>query len=453
MERRRVSMTVMAAVLALAAAFPLAAGGGKEKAPAASSAAADPASLKGELKVWTAFGADQGMGDMVAAFNREYPDIKVTLSKYSNTSDGNIGVDTTLMAGGEIDVLLNFGAAKTQERALAGLFLDLTDLCTKEKIDLVKEFGSEYRFNDRIYTLPMGGLSYYVAINMDSWKEAGYGALPKEWTWDEYIEACRKMTKTVNGKRMYGGSDYHTIDYFTYPARQVEGADVYYGKDGLSNFDNPIIRKSLAMKYQCEVTEKIWFPLVEYRSNSLQSQMVILNGTVASTVITNLTRFVRDRKNYPISFKVGFAPYPVMEKGQKNYLSGVPTFSHLGITANTKNKDAAWAFEKWFATKGGVYLTIAGHMPTWSGTNMAGAVDLIFGSEKAASELIDVESFKRVVFNYAGPAYKETRFTAVSDIGAVVNDVTMRYMNGKIDLDAAMKEMKERSDAAIKKAK
>ena len=163
---------------------------------------------------------------------------------------------------------------------------------------------------------------------MDDWRKAGYTDLPKEWTWDEYLEASKKMTVGEGDKKIYGGSDYHSINYFTYPVRQVKGYDAYYKDDGTSNFDDPLMLEALKREIKAEVTDKIWFPLTVYRSDSIQSQVVYCNHQVASVIIPNVIRFIRDTKKYPVTWQTGFAPYPVEKKGQKNYLAPVSVFSH-----------------------------------------------------------------------------------------------------------------------------
>jgi len=408
-----------------------------------------PESITGTVRFWSAFGAQQGMGDMVKEFNKVYPNIRVEINQYSNTSNGNLAVDTALIAGGQIDVLQSFGAHRLMMSASAGLLMPLDELLERDGIDLVQEWGTDvFRYDGTTYSLPMGGLSYYIAINMDAWNEAGLGELPTAWTWDEYLEACRKMTTASR----YGGSDYHTALYASYPVQQVLGKDALYNEEGLSNFDHPLFREALQRKYNAEVVEKVWFPLARYRSESTQTQNVLLSEAAASGVIVNLTRFVRDTETYPIDFKFAFAPYPTMEPGQDNYMSGVVTYSHLGISRTCKDKEAAWAFVKWYSTYGAVYLTIAGHMPTWRGTDISNATALIFGSREAAEKLIDVESFERVVFNMEGLAYTETNFTAYPELTTIMNDVYLRCLNGEISVDEAITERKERGDEAIRDA-
>ena len=70
------------------------------------------------------------------------------------------------------------------------------------------------------------------------------------------------MTKVEDGKTVvYGGSDFHQIDSFTFPRQQVEGIDRYYDDStGLSAFNDPIIVNSLKRELKAEKEDKIWYP-------------------------------------------------------------------------------------------------------------------------------------------------------------------------------------------------
>ena len=151
--------------------------------------------ISGKVTFAMPFKGPAGMDAMIAEFNESYPNIEVELHVYSNNSAGNVALDTAI-SGGLIDVVTSFGLSNAYNRWSGGLYMDLTDMVEEEGIDLVANWGTDvYKYEDSIYTFPCGGLSYYIAINMTAWKDAGYTDLPTEWTWDEYIEACTKMTK------------------------------------------------------------------------------------------------------------------------------------------------------------------------------------------------------------------------------------------------------------------
>ena len=413
----------------------------------------DPSSITGTVRFWTAFKGDAGMNDIITAFNKVYPNIKVELNTYSNNSNGNVGVDTALMAGDKIDVLHTFGLNNTTRRWQNDLFIDLSKRLAADGLDVKKEWGSDaYTYEGKYYTIPMGGLSNYVAINMKEWNKANLGKLPTEWTWDEYLEASRKMTHGEGASKVYGGSDYHSINYFAYPLRQMKGYDVYYKEDGTSNFDDPEFLKALKREIMAEQQEKIWFPLTVYRSDSMQAQMTYTTGQVASIVMPNVLRFIRDTKTYPVDWITGFAPYPVEEKGQPNYMAGVSIYSHAGICKGTKNFEAAYAFLKFFSTYGSINLVSAGHMPTWKGTNLENAVQVIFGSREKADKIVDVPSMLKVVFDYSSPSYIENNTKAYSEIESLINQYVLDAHNGKLTPEQALEQLKIEADEAIKNA-
>ncbi|MDL2317983.1 ABC transporter substrate-binding protein [Eubacteriales bacterium OttesenSCG-928-A19] len=411
--------------------------------------AEDPASIEGTVRFWIPFKGSQGMDDMIAEFNETYPNINVELTTYNNNSDGNLAVNTALMAG-EIDVLASFGLSNAYKRWENSLYMDLTDYIDKYAIDFVENWGSdEYKYDGTYYTFPCGGLSYYVSINMDEWNNAGLGELPAEWTWDEYLEASAAMTHGEGDEKVYGGSDYHSTNYFTYVWYQVHGRDQYYGEDGMTNFTDPLIVNALEREIKAEVEDKIWYPLTVYRADNIQSQDVFTAHKVASVISPNMVRFLRDREAYPVDWVTGFAPWPVEEKGQDNHMSGVSIFSHAGMASNVQDEEAAWYWLAWYSTYGSRYLICAGHQSTWKGTDVDNLVDLVFGSEEAAAEIVDVESFKRVVVNYDNPAYVDTILDAYTTVNSTLNEYMMYAHQGTMTAEEAMAAAKEIADAAI----
>ena len=419
----------------------------------------DPESISGTVRWWMPFKGPAGMDALIAEFNETYPNIKVELTTYNNNADGNMAVNTAIMAG-EVDVLASFGLSNAYNRWENGLYIDITDKVEEEGIDLVANWGSDaFQYDDTIYTFPCGGLSYYICINKTAWDEAGLGEIPTEWTWDEYIAASKAMTKYNDDGTvaMYGGSDYHSQNYWTYAYAQVKGNNAYYSEDGSqSSFDQEIIRNALKREYQAEVVDKIWFPKATYRADNLQTQMIYcgLGQDVhcASAINPNMPRFLADQENYPTDYITAFAPFPVNEKGQTNYMSGVSPFSHAGICRGCQDEEAAWAFLKWYSTYGVKYLVAAGHQPNWKGTDPADALALLFGSEEEAAKIVDCESFKRVVGVSTNPYYFEDTLTGYTDVNSLVVEYSMYVLNDTMDADEALDTLFELANEAIEDA-
>ena len=83
--------------------------------------------LTGEITFYTAFAGENGTDALIAEFNEYYPNVTVNYEVYKNSGDGNVGLDTAMMAGGQVDVILSFGVANTADRWKNGMLMDLTD--------------------------------------------------------------------------------------------------------------------------------------------------------------------------------------------------------------------------------------------------------------------------------------------------------------------------------------
>lgn len=410
-------------------------------------------SIAGTVRFYIPFNGKQGMDAMIAEFNEIYPNITVELNTYNNNSEGNIALSTAIMAG-ECDVVASFEIHNLMNRLNNGLYIDISDRVAAENISLMDNWGTEaYNVNGKTYVLPCGGLTHYVAINLDAWNEAGLGELPTEWTWDEYIEASRAMTKfAADGTtEVYGGSNYQVIGDLLDMVYQVKGCNRFYTEDGKCVFAEPYIKNNI-QKYIDAEKEGIWFSLNTYRADDYKSWFAYTDGKVASTVSCNLARFIRDTETYPLDHITAFAPYPTVEKGQTNYESGVNYFSFAGIARNCQDEEAAWAFTKWYSTYGSKYLTIAGHQSTWAGTDGSALVSLIFGSEEDAAKIIDVPSFKQWVGNPANPSSYDNMSAGYSEMNSIWQEYVMYAYSGDMTVDEALDTAAELGNEAIEDA-
>lgn len=98
--------------------------------------------MAGAVRFWIPFKGEQGMDAMIAAFNEVYPNITVELNTYNNNAEGNMAVNTSIMAG-EVDVLASFEISQAYTRWQNGMYMDLTDKLSADGIDLVANWGTD----------------------------------------------------------------------------------------------------------------------------------------------------------------------------------------------------------------------------------------------------------------------------------------------------------------------
>ncbi len=93
-------------------------------------AAASPTALKTmgtvTLEVWGGVPPETGPGDLVAAFSKAYPNIKVNYTRFVNDDTGNTKLDTALQGGTPIDVYFSYTVPRMGQRIKAGVAEDLT---------------------------------------------------------------------------------------------------------------------------------------------------------------------------------------------------------------------------------------------------------------------------------------------------------------------------------------
>ncbi|MBQ8815584.1 MAG: extracellular solute-binding protein [Lachnospiraceae bacterium] len=414
-----------------------------------------PEDYKGTLRVWSVWAEDDGATLWIDKFHEIYPNIELEFHKFSNNGDGNLALDTALTAG-EVDVLMNFGIARVDARAQAGLLYDLTDFLAADGLDSVENWGLEDNIGGKIVAIPMGGNNDHIIINKDMWDAAGLGEVPTSWTLDEYYEAARKMTKTAaDGMvEVYGCSNFHSIYYAALLARGYLGDNYYFNEDGTASTDQQVWKDAFEPNYNAEMVEKIQYPLIKYRDDGIQAYAPFYEGKVAMSSMTNaMTRRIANTDEYQFDFDITYAPIPTLYKDQEtNYCEGIYYFTHLSIAQDCPDPELAWQFVKWFSTDGSVYFSNTGHMPTWKSVDRSAIVSVLFGSEEEAEKLIDVEAYKRVVLNYDAPTYVEYNTTASSKLGGTLNSWIMEMMRGNISIEDGFAEMKKEMDQEIAEA-
>ena len=151
--KRRIIALLLGAVMCVST---LAGCGAKEEPAAETPAATEEAEASEEaaepqetitLRWWAGIPAENGPQRVVDAFNEAYKDkgIQVEYERYVNDTEGNLKLDTSLMARGDIDVYTTYGESRVQQRADSDMALDLTDLIARDGFDYEGLFGESVK--------------------------------------------------------------------------------------------------------------------------------------------------------------------------------------------------------------------------------------------------------------------------------------------------------------------
>jgi len=399
------------------------------------------------LEVWGGVPAETGPGDLVAAFQKAYPTIKVNYTRYVNDDTGNTKLDTALQGGTPIDVYFSYDVPRMGQRIKAGVAEDLGPYLASDSA--IKQWANGtkgiFQSGGKYFSLPTTREPNFVFVNKKLADAAG-AKLPDKWTLDEYRAMAKMLSSGSGDKRVYG--TYLLGD----TAQETLGPNRWYKPDGsASNFDNPAFKTALEFN-RGMLDEKSAFPWQEVLAQNLRaySQNPFLSSQVTMWGSSSFSlRYVNDKMMYPHDFVTTFAPLPIP--------AGVSPAYNLGSINNwllmqpkTKNKDAAWAFMRYWLTDGAQYMLKAGKVPAFPGTDADTVVNGILGPDK--DKLYDVAAYKKVVFDPSLNLVTDSITTAGAEIAKLVQDTTDRYYIGEISFDQWLMTVKPGADDAIKKA-
>ncbi|GGD56116.1 ABC transporter substrate-binding protein [Paenibacillus nasutitermitis] len=406
------------------------------------------------LKFWGAIPEENGPKQALDTWNAANPDIQVEYVRYINDEAGNTKLETALLAKGEIDLFINYSMDKLVKRIQAGMAEPLDTYVQNDSFDLKDQFGENaiVKMEDKTYYIPAIILNDFVSINKSMLDEANL-PIPTDWTWDEYVSYASKLSKGQGNDKVWGsfvnGAQPKIFEYMDKAVKTELGANAMYKEDGSSNFDNAAFKKYLDVMFQMEKTDKSQPPYAEAKMSKMEGSRMFLGGQVAMNWVgTASLRDIKNLESYPHDFVTAFAPPPKISTSSKNIGGGTGYLDYVTINSQTKNKDAAWKFMKWYVTEGNEPLIAGGRVPAWKHADQDKVAELILGDN--AEKLFDINSFKAVAFGVKDFVV-DTKFDKYPELQVITNEEGERALIGDETTAEAVANMKKRADELLGK--
>jgi multiple sugar transport system substrate-binding protein len=122
------------------------------------------------------------------------------------------------------------------------------------------------------------------------------------------------------------------------------------------------------------------------------------------------------------------------------------------IAANSKNKEAAWKFLKWWGTEGYINMAPFGRTPLWRGISSDDTMKAFLTGFEDYDKHMDVERYKTVMFGGADKDFPiQFRTTAAAEIGQIAKEELNTMVLGDQKPEDALKNLKTRADEALGK--
>ncbi len=139
-----------------------------------------------------------------AAFEQRYPNIDVQLEHIPSSYDDKI---MTMIAGGSapdvIELAEGFGTYASK-----GLIMPLDGFVSGDPAFSLGDFFplvvDAYRQNGKLYTIPMRWGPMILYYNLDLFDRSAVGYPTRDWTWDDFLSAAKKLTRGEGPNKTYG---------------------------------------------------------------------------------------------------------------------------------------------------------------------------------------------------------------------------------------------------------
>jgi multiple sugar transport system substrate-binding protein len=385
----------------------------------------------------------------IDAFQKKYPDIKVdlvTLSEKGDSQEATQKLDLAAASGEQMDVLMFSDPAAYAARVGLGMVEPLDAMIAKEGYKVSEEYKVDTILNGKYYALPGKFNPWYVLLNKDHLTEAGL-QVPKDWTWDEFMDYAKKLTKGEGANKRYGtffhgpqGGGWMEFMKLTM-ANRADNTE-FLKADGTSNLDDPMFKKTLEIRVKMEKEDKSSTPYADLLSQKLHYRTQFFNQAASMILIGSwMNSELGGTDQNALNFHVAVAPYPKNAPSDPSGFTPVTT-DYMAVAAKSKYKDQAYTFIRWYTTEG---LTTQGrNVPSWSkvkAEDLTKIVDAILSGTKKP-ENVDKASLVSVL-SQAKSGKVIPPVTYQSEVYKVVNNEYELLILGKQDLETTLSKMKD----------
>lgn len=273
--------------------------------------------------------------NLVKKFNEEHDDIEVVLEAYGSEFDTKLAAG---MGAGDTPDIMYMWNYPLYSRALEPLD-SYIEKEGKDYKDLFFETLWNYNsYEDNTYGIPVGYTTHVVYYNKDIFDVAGIEYPSDEWTWKEFVETARKLTDKEN--KVYGFGFSAKPDPYDFEMMLWNNKASYLGNNNeLKGNVNSKESVEVYNSYQKMAKDGVALPTEGSGSTEMKS------GKIAMFI--NGSWSIKEFQEQGVNF--GTTVIPSFIEGNK--APSVVSSSGISMSADCKNKDAAWEFIKFWTSK------------------------------------------------------------------------------------------------------
>lgn len=299
----------------------------------------------------------QAYKNIVAEFNRRYPAIKVTLTNVPDAGNFLTRLAADFAARTPPDLfVVNY--RRFGQFAIKGVLEPVEEYMARSRMLKAADFYpialEAFRFDGKQVCLPQNMSSLQIYYNKALFAAANVPLPRPGWTWDEFLQAARALTRDTNadGKPDQYGAGISPQLLRLAPLVWARGGDLV---------DNPDRPTKLLLDSGPALEAFQWFASLQTKERVIPSKAdEAAEGSQARFQKGTLAMFFQSRVVTPElrqtikGFEWDVAPLP----RDKNAATVLHSDGYC-LTRDSKNKDAAWAFMEFANAPDGQRLAVA----------------------------------------------------------------------------------------------
>lgn len=411
---------------------------------AADSSAGDPVTLR--FLSWQSNHAEANQA-VADAYKEKNPNVTVEFEYVGdmNSAEYETKVDIMIMGGEAIDISMTSSIMSHMVRAASDSYLPLDPYFEAGGKTAEEEFNVIVRESGQVYGIPAEMKYEMVLINKDMLDEAGLSVPDLNWTWDDYRDYAKKMTKGSGADAIYGS--FFRSGGLTNGINAAKEGNSFFNDDMTLTFDNPYFAKYLQLRWDLESVDKSSVSTSDIKALNMNYRDQFFSGKVAMMPLGTYVLSDIGNEKYKHDFVTSFARMPMWEKEGKHYNKAEATV--FSIPRTSEHPQEAFDFLKFWSTEG---VTIKGMF--LSNEKNADRMDSINRIVEKFPEQVDLDALTKImqdekwIDNYEKftPSYQ-------NEINTIMTEETDKYLLGTQPLEETIDNLMKRGNAVIEENK
>ncbi|OKP95726.1 ABC transporter substrate-binding protein [Paenibacillus sp. P46E] len=431
-------------------------GGANTDAGKATNGAAAGNTEKTNLRLYT-YGTEEAYNwkHTLEAYEAANPGViieLVQLSEKGDTQEAFKKLDLEAASSAPMDILMFSDAAGYAQRIALGMAEPLDEYIAKDGFKVEEDYKVDTHLDGKVYALPGKFNPWYVLLNKDNLDEAGL-AVPTDWTWDDFADYARKLTKGEGAEKRYGAYFHGPqaggwMEFLKLKMENQPQNSEFLKADGTSNLDDPNFKATLELRMRMEKQDKSSVPYSDMISQKLAYRTQFFNQSASMILIGSwMNTEIGGTEKVPLNFNVAVAPFPKNNAADEKGLTPVTT-DYVSVAAKSKNKEAAYKFVRWYTTEG--QLVQGKNIPAWSkvtSDQVQGIIDTILAGTKNPERVDKKSLVDTLVASKASAIIPPATYQA--EVYKAINEEYEKMILGDQDVDTTIKNSQDRVNKII----